>query len=318
MNRKLSAVLFPGILFLLLLGCQTQRTAPVEGYIDVAGGRVWYRIYGNGNKSPVLALHGGPGASSYGQEPLKALSQDRKVVLFDQLGCGRSTRITDTTLMTVDHYVEEVEQVRKALHLEDLYLYGHSWGGALATDYYLRYPNEVKALLLLSPLLSTDLWINDADTLISTLPDSIQVVIRENEKSKTFESEAYLSAVKLFYSKFLRRKEQTQAQVDSAEILFGKNVYAFMWGPSEFTATGSLLNYDRVQRLPDIRVPSLLLASEYDEARPGTVQYFQRQIPNSEFKEIKTAGHDMLHDNPQEALAAIEQFITKTDLSKHK
>jgi len=303
------------LLIFILEACSTKEATPHEGYIEVRGGKVWYRIYGEGNKSPVLVLHGGPGSSSYGLEPLKALSQDRSVILVDQLGCGRSTRITDTALMTIERYVEEVEQVRKALHLEDFYLFGQSWGTMLGLDYYLKYPKEVKAIIFSSPLFSTDLWIKDADTLIATLPDSIQVIIRQNEKNKTFQSEAYKSAVKLYYSNFLWRKELSESHVDSSNIFFGTNVYEFMWGPSEFTATGNLLNYDRVKNLHEITVPTLLLAGEYDEARPGTVKYFQSLIPNSEFMEITNSGHATLNDNPREALATIHQFLLKIDNS---
>jgi proline iminopeptidase len=290
---------------------------PHEGYVEVTGGKVWYRIYGEGHKTPMLVLHGGPGSSSYGLMPLKALSKDRPIIFYDQLGCGRSTRITDTTLMTIDRYVEEVEQLRKALNLKDFCLYGQSWGPALGLDYYLKYPKEVKALIFSSPLLSTDLWIKDADTLIATLPDSIQVIIKENEKHKTFDNEAYKNAVKLYYSKFLRRKERPKEKADSAKIFFGTNVYEYMWGPSEFTATGTLLHYDRVNRLKEVAVPTLLLTGEYDEARPSTVRYFQSQIPEAEFTMIKNSGHVTVNDNPEQTLARLNEFLLKVDELKH-
>lgn len=305
----LSVILLIG----LLNGCRTKTLTPREGYIEVTGGKIWYRINGSGNKTPILLLHGGPGSSSYYLDPLKELSKDRPVIFIDQLGCGRSTRITDTTLMKIDRYVEELEQVLKALHLEDFILYGHSWGTMLGMDYYLKYPGEVKAIIFHSPLFSTDLWTKDADTLITTLPDSIQVIIRENEKNKTYTSEAYLSAVKLYYRNFLTRKERPQAQIDSLNIFTGTNVYEFMWGPSEFTATGNLLNYDRVDRLREVVVPTLLLTGEYDEARPTTVRYFQSLIPGSEFTVIKNSGHVTMHDNLPETIAAINQFLQKTE-----
>jgi len=297
-------------------GCQTKNNelTPGEGFIEVTGGKVWYRIYGEGNKTPIMILHGGPGSSSYGLTPLKALSKDRPVVFYDQLGCGRSTRITDTTLMTIDRYVEELEQVRKALNLKDFYLYGQSWGPALGLDYYLKYPKEVKALIFSSPLFSTKLWIKDADTLIATLPDSVQLIIRENEKNKTFDNAAYRSAVKLYYSKYLRRTERRKSQADSARMFSGTNVYEFMWGPSEFTATGNLLQYDRVDRLKEIVVPTLLLTGEFDEARPGTIMYFQSLIPGSEFTEIKDSGHATVHDNPDQTISRINEFLQKNDM----
>lgn len=294
-------------------GCKNDRLTPHEGYVEVPGGKIWYRVYGEGDKTPMVVLHGGPGSSSYGLIPLKALSSDRAVIFYDQLGCGRSTRITDTTLMTIDHYVEELELLRKALNIEDFTLYGQSWGPIVCVDYYLKYPKEVKALILSSPLLSTDLWIKDADTLIATLPDSIQTIIRENEKNKTFDSEAYKNAVDLYYSQFVRRRESPQEKRDSASMFFGATVYEYMWGPSEFTATGTLLHYDRVNRLKEIAVPTLLLAGEYDEARPGTVSYFQSLIPGAEFTVIKNSGHATIHDNPEQTLARLSEFLEKVD-----
>ena len=318
MKTKISRILLSSMLvFLLLQGCKRTALMPHEGYVEVTGGKVWYRIYGEGHKTPMLVLHGGPGSSSYGLMPLKALSKDRSIIFYDQLGCGRSTRITDTTLMTIDRYVEEVEQLRKALNLKDFCLYGQSWGPALGLDYYLKYPKEVKALIFSSPLLSTDLWIKDADTLIATLPDSIQVIIKENEKHKTFDNEAYKNAVELYYSKFLRRKERPKEKADSAKIFFGTNVYEYMWGPSEFTATGTLLHYDRVNRLKEVAVPTLLLTGEYDEARPSTVRYFQSQIPEAEFTMIKNSGHATVNDNPEQTLARLNEFLLKVDDLNH-
>jgi proline iminopeptidase len=314
MNYKFFHLLliYTALLF-MLEGCKKDGLTPHEGYVEVTGGNIWYRIYGEGNKTPMLVLHGGPGSSSYGLIPLKELSKDRPVIFYDQLGCGRSTRITDTTLMTIDHYVVELELLRKALNLEDFCLYGQSWGPALGVDYYLKYPNEVKALILSSPLLSTDLWIKDADTLIATLPDSIQVIIRENEKNKTFDNDAYKNAVDLYYSKFLRRKERPKEKEDSASMFFGTNVYDYMWGPSEFTATGTLLHYDRINRLNELAVPTLLLTGEYDEARPGTVRYFQSLISGAEFTVIKNSGHATIHDNPEQTLARLSEFLLKVD-----
>jgi proline iminopeptidase len=319
MKMKLLSVILIALIFILMLeGCKKEGLSPREGYVEVDRGKIWFRIYGEGNKTPMLVLHGGPGSSSYGLIPLKALSNDRPVIFYDQLGCGRSSRITDTTLMTIDHYVEELEQLRKALDLNDFCLYGQSWGPALGFDYYLKYPKEVKALIFSSPLLSTDLWIKDADTLISTLPDSIQVIIRENEKNKTFNNDAYKNAVKLYYSKFLRRRERSKEKSDSAELFFGKNVYEYMWGPSEFTATGTLLHYDRVDRLKEIAVPTLLLTGEYDEARPVTVRYFQSLIPSAEFTVIKNSGHATIHDNPEQTLSRLNDFLLKVDELTYK
>ena len=311
---------FPGLLYILcplalflIIGCSNKKEIPAEGFVKVKGGKVWYRINGERNNTPILILHGGPGSSSYGQEPLKELSDQWPVVFYDQLGSGRSDRITDTTFMRVARYVEEVEQVRKELNFEKVYLYGQSWGTALSLEYYLRFPEHVKGIIFSSPYFSTKLWMKDAKRLVKTLPDSIQTIIKTNEKNKTFENQEYKDAVSLFYSKFLRRKERSQAKKDTSAMYFGSNVYEFMWGPSEFTATGSLLDYDRINDLSEIKVPVLFITGEYDEATPATVKLYQRQVSDARFQEISNSGHATLNDNPEEALKAVENFLKEIE-----
>jgi len=147
-----------------------------EGFVDVKGGKIWYRVTGQGRQTPILMLHGGPGTPSYYLNPLSPLGKDRKVITFDQLGCGRSDAISDTTLMTIDNFVDQVNTLLSALQIGKVHLYGHSWGTMLGVDYYLKYPQKIKSLILASPCLSVHMWVRDADSLISTLPDSVQIL----------------------------------------------------------------------------------------------------------------------------------------------
>jgi proline iminopeptidase len=305
-----------GLFTLFLMNACTTSTPPKEGFIEVEGGKIWYRIDGEGDKTPVLLLHGGPGSSSFNLEPLKELSQDRPVIFLDQLGCGRSTRITDTTLMTIEKNVEQLEQVRKALKLDNFYLYGHSWGTMLGMDYYVKYPKGIQGLIFSSPLFSTKIWTDDADTLIATLPEATQKAIRESERQKNYASEAYKQAMKVYYKAYVRRSDKSKSQQDTAAKYFGENVYNFMWGPSEFTATGNLLNYNRLKDLPKITVPTLLTAGEYDEARPSSVRYYTSLIPGAQFKEIPQAAHSTMMDNPKEYIGVLREFLRKMDVAK--
>jgi proline iminopeptidase len=304
-----------GMVFVSLFffnSCSSSSTSK-EGFIEVEGGKIWYRIDGEGDKTPLLLLHGGPGSSSYYLEPLKELSEDRPVIFIDQLGCGRSTRITDTTLMTIEKNVEQLEQVIKALKLDRYYLYGHSWGTMLGIDYYLKYPKGIQALIFASPLFSTQIWTQDADTLISKLPKEYQVAIRESEKQKNYTSESYQNAVEVYYKAYLRRSEQSKSQKDSSDLFFGEKVYNFMWGPSEFTAMGNLLHYDRIKDLPKIKVPTLLTAGEFDEARPNSVKYYTSLIPGAQFQLIPHAAHVTMDDNVKENNKVLREFLRQMD-----
>jgi proline iminopeptidase len=302
------------VLLFIFSGCRPHhKLVPGEGFVSVKGGKIWYRIVGAGDKTPVVLLHGGPGATSYYLNPMSVLSDDRPVIFIDQLGCGRSDRITDTTLMTTDAFVEETEQVRKALGLDQFYLYGHSWGTMLGMDYYLKYPDAVKAMVIASPCLSAALWEKDADTLIGSLPDSIQIMIRTSEAKGDYASTDYQQSVAVYYQNFLTRRDSASADMDSVEKQAGDNVYAYMWGPSEFTATGNLKNYNRVPDLPKIKVPVLFTAGEYDEARPSTVRYYQSLVPGAKFAVIPQSGHMTMQDNPEANNKVVRDFLREVD-----
>jgi proline iminopeptidase len=287
--------------------------SPKTGFINVQGGKVWYEIVGEGNKTPILLLHGGPCVPSYYLDPLRVLSHNRPLIYIDQLGCGRSDRITDTLLMTPEVYREQLEEIRRALHLDTFYLYGQSWGTMLATEYYLQYPEAVKAIIYSSPCLSSPLWLQDADTLIGSLPDSVKQVIQTNEKNKTFSSQEYQKAVRFFYDRFLTRKQPRSADMENVDKSIGVNVYEYMWGPSEFTATGILKNYDRTGDLHNINVPTLFIAGQYDEARAGTVKYYASLVKHSQFVLIPGAGHLTMQDNPQADIRAISEFLDQLE-----
>lgn len=310
---------FPRLILILFLffsftNCKQQNTLkPKEGFITVKGGKVWYKIVGEGVKTPILLLHGGPGVPSFYLNPLTALGKDRPVIFLDQLGCGRSDKITDTTLMTVENFVDQIKQIKDSLGIKDFYLYGQSWGTMLGTDYYLKYPDGIKAIIFSSPAISIPMWLQDADTLISTLPDSIQNAIRTNEQNKTYDSPDYQNAILVYYQHFLARKLPWSSDIDSAFMLMGANVYNFMGGPSEFTMTGTLKDYDRTNRLNEIKVPTLFITGEFDEARPSTVKYYQSLVPGAQFELIENAGHLTMQDNPDKNLKIITDFINSIE-----
>jgi proline iminopeptidase len=316
MKKSSTLFLFTLLLFSItvLTSCQKTKLLPVgSGFLDVDGGKIWYNVVGTGDKTPILLLHGGPGIPSYYLKPLAKLGDERQIIFYDQLGCGHSDRITDPSLMTIDHYKKELGLLIHHLGLRKFYLYGQSWGTMLGTDYYLEHPHGIKALLLSSPALSMKKWMADADILIAALPDSVQQVIRVNEKNKTYTNPAYESAVQLYYEGFVARNLPWSKDLDSCFAQMGDNVYIQMCGPSEFTITGLLKDYDRTDRLKDIKIPTLFIAGQFDEARPATVQYYQSLVPGAKFALIKNAGHLTMQDNPDDNNKAIKDFLDEIE-----
>lgn len=310
----------PLLLLFICSACnkEIERSIPEltagDGYVEVEGGKIWYGIMGGGDKTPILCLHGGPGGTSKGYYHLSEIAKERPVIMFDQLGSGNSRHHQDTSLLKVEKFVEQVKAIEQELNLSEYYLIGSSWGSALALEYYSTYPDHVKALIFSSPYFSTPIWTNDADILIAALPDSIQQVIRKAEADSVFDSEAYTKADSIFASRHGRRKASIKHPFDTTQSKRNAFIYNYMWGPSEFTATGILRDFDNHKHLKDIQVPTLFTTGEFDEARPETVEGFSRMVPNSRFAVIPDAGHATLNDNRPAMLNALKEFLGSLEL----
>jgi len=298
-----------GLGLFMTSACASKTLTPGEGYIPVTGGKVWYRIVGTGQGTPLLVLHGGPGYPSYYLNPLAALGTDRPVVFYDQLGCGRSDQPADTSLYTVEGFVQRLGEVRKALGLDKVDIYGHSWGSMLAVSYMLTQPKGVEKLILAGPALSVPRWSHDADSLLTTLPDSIQAVIHENEAAGTTDSPAYQNAVMAFYAKYVCRMDPWSADLDSTLQGMGELVYSYMEGPSEFTITGTLKSFDVTKDLGRIHVPTLFIVGQHDEAVPSTAAYYQSLVPGAKLVVIPGASHLAMQEKPEEYNAALRSFL---------
>ncbi len=282
-----------------------------EGYIPVTGGRVSYKKTGMNKKGiPVLVLHGGPGVSHDYLEPLAGLSDERPVVFYDQLGCGNSDRPEDMSLWTIERFVDEIFQVRKALGLESVHIIGQSWGTSLAVDYMLRGQQEgVVSMVLSGSLLSASHWIEDQKAWIARLPQEEQEIINRCEAAEEFSSSQYQDAMMTFYRRHVCRLEQWPECLNRSLEKMNFAIYEYMWGPSEFTITGTLKNYERVDRLKEIKVPVLFTCGIYDEATPETTAYYRQNLPGSELYVFENASHEHHLERPEEYLRVVRDFL---------
>lgn len=285
-----------------------------EGYIDVTGGKVWYQIFNkNAGGTPVIILHGGPGSSCYSLQVLKALEEDRPVILYDQLGCGRSDRPTDTSLWRIDRFVEELAQVRKALSLEEVHILGHSWGTTLAAAYSLTKPSGVKSVIFSSPCLSAPLWEQDQKRNLEKLPIEIQEIIKRCEENGTTDSEEFEEAILEFNKQFVNRLDPFPEWLKQGSQYRNPEVYNIMWGPSEFTVLGNLKEFDCTSQLKEITCPTLFTCGRFDEATPESTQYYSSLTPNSKFHVFENSAHMPYVEEPEEYLHVIGEFLKSMD-----
>lgn len=300
-------------LLLALTACADAELPRGPSTLETPFGELWYDVVGEGGGTPAILLHGGPGINSYYLNPMRALGADRTVVLYDQLGSGRSTSTTGPSEWTVENFVAELEALRAALGMDRVHLIGHSWGTILAAEYWRAHPEHVASMVFMSPALSIPVWLADADTLLMTLPDSIQAVVSEHEAAGTYEDPAYQDAVGVFYAAYLARAQPWSPDVDSAFAFANFDIYGTMWGPSEFTATGTLRDYDATGWIGEIDVPVLFTTGEFDEARPSTVRRQAALVPGAEMVVIPGAAHLTMHDNPDETNRVVGDFLRRVD-----
>jgi proline iminopeptidase len=280
--------------------------------LAVDGGTIWYKVSGSGGGTPVILLHGGPGFSSYYLKPLEALGDERKVVRYDQLGGGKSSGLTDTTKMTIAHFVAELDSLRSHLGYPRVHLVGHSWGTILGLEYYRAHPDRVASLTLASGALDIPQWERHARALLATLPDSMQRAVKRREAEQKFDAPDYQAAIENFYGRYVWLRP-VKADLDSTMSQVNTSIYNYMQGPSEFTITGTLKGYDAKSFLPKVRVPTLFTVGAVDEADPMTIRRFASMVPGGKVVVIRNAAHITTWDNPEAMNSAVRAHLRAAD-----
>jgi proline-specific peptidase len=285
-----------------------------EGFVEVPGGRVWYRVAGEDHTGvSLLCLHGGPGFTHDSLAPLEGLASDRMVVLYDQLGSGRSDRPGDPSLYRLERYVEEVMRVRDHLGLARVHLLGHSWGGALALSYALTGHPGIESLILASPLVSTALWLEDARRLRSELPQDDQQSLATHEEAGFTGCPEYVASTMAFYRRHLCRLDPWPDELERSFAGMGLDVYETMWGPTEFHATGNLRELDLTPRLGELGMPVLITCGRHDEATPETVARFQESVPAAELVVFEESAHTAPLEEPDRYLEVVRGFLSRVE-----
>jgi proline-specific peptidase len=292
---------------------------PTEGQIPYAGGETWYRIIGDGDepgKLPLVCLHGGPGALHDYLEPLEELAATgRRVIFYDQIGCGRSWIEKPADFWTVELFVREVQAVRDALGLDHIHLFGSSWGGMLAMEYALTAPPGLASLVLSSSPASLAMWGAETGRLRRELPTAVQAVLDEHEAAGTLGSPEYEAAAMEFYKRHVCRVDPFPDCVlrTFAGVAEHPDVYMTMQGPNEFVITGTLKHWDISDRLGEIGVPTLITAGAHDEFTPVQAEALHAGIPASELVTFENASHMQFVEDPERYRELVAGFLERVE-----
>ena len=289
---------------------------------DVA--ETWYRIDGDLRPddpeapAPLVALHGGPGASHDYMLPLTDLADGRAVVFYDQMGNGRSTHYPErgADFWTVDLFVRELHNLVDALGIVGRHhVLGSSWGGFLAQEYALTRPRGLQAMVLADTAASFPDFLAECNRLRGELPPEVEATLRRHEEAGTTDDPEYEEACMVFYRRHVCRLEDwPQELVDSfGWIDKDPTVYHTMNGPSEFHVIGSIRDWEVKDRLGEIGVPTLLTSGRYDEATPALQETLREGIPNCEHVLFEESSHTPFFEERDRFMRVVGGWLARHD-----
>ncbi|PKA83092.1 proline iminopeptidase [Ulvibacter sp. MAR_2010_11] len=284
---------------------------------------VWTKRVGNNPKMKVLLLHGGPGGTHEFFESFDGFMPKEGIeyIYYDQLDSYYSDQPNDSTLWTTKHFVEEVEQVRKALGLDNnnFYLLGQSWGGILAMEYALKYQDNLKGLIVSNMMASIPEYEKYASEVLGPqMPAEIYAEIKAMEVKNDFGNPRYAELVTQHYytEHFLRMPTDNWPEsVNRAMKHLNPNIYIAMQGYSEFGITGdaSLKGWDVSGKLNTLKVPTLMIGATYDTMDPKYMEWMASEVQNGRFLLCPNGSHLSQYDDPKNYFPGVIQFIKDVD-----
>ncbi|WP_433335393.1 proline iminopeptidase-family hydrolase [Spirillospora sp. CA-294931] len=295
----------------------TALPPSAKGTVPFGEHQTWYRVTGDlsSGRPPVVALHGGPGATHDYLLNLCALTEAGwPVVHYDQLGNGGSTHLPErgADFWTVELFLDELDNLLRRLRIADGYvLLGHSWGGMLGAVHAARRPAGLRGLVIANSPASMPLWLQEMETLRADLPPDVQATLRRHEAAGTFETQEYFEAMRAFYDRHVCRVVPWPRDFMATfmEISNDPTVYLTMNGPTEFHVIGTLRDWSIQDRLAAIEVPVLLVSGRHDEATPATVRPFQDAIADVRWEIFEESSHLPHLEEPERFTQVVAGFL---------
>ena len=282
---------------------------------------VWTKTVGNNPKIKVLLLNGGPGATHEYFECFDSFlpSEGIEYIYYDQLGCGNSDDSKDVSMWDLPRYVEEVEQVRKALNLgpDNFYLLGHSWGGILAMQYALKYQKNLKGLIISNMMSSCPAYGKYADEVLAKQMDpKIVKEIKDLEKNKQYDNPRYMELlIPNFYEKHILRMpaKDWPEPVNRSFAKMNNSLYVTMQGPSEFGLSGKLEKWNVSKELKTIKVPTLVVGAQFDTMDPAHMKWMSTQFPKGSYLYCDKGSHMSMYDDQETYFKGLLKFLKETE-----
>ena len=284
--------------------------------------KVWTKRFGNNPRIKILLLHGGPAMTHEYMECFESFfpKEGFEFYEYDQLGSYYSDQPTDSSLWTIERFVEEVEQVRQAIGADstNFYVLGNSWGGILAMEYALKYQKNIKGLLVANMVASAPEYGKYAEEVLSKQMDpKVLAEIRTIESKKDFANPRYMELlIPNFYHEHLCRLQEWPDGFNRSMKHANGEIYTMMQGPSEFGISGRLANWDIENRLKEIKIPTLMVGAKHDTMDPKAMEEQSKMVQRGRYLFCPDGSHLSMWDDQQVFMNGVIQFIKDVDEGK--
>ena len=281
------------------------------------GYHLWTNTQGEGDIH-LLALHGGPGGNhEYWEDTAEQLAKQGlnvQVTMYDQLGSLYSDQpdYSDPEIakkyLTYEYFLDEVDEVRAKLGLDNIYLIGQSWGGLLVQEYAVKYGQHLKGAIISSMVDEIDEYVDHVNALREkTLPADAVAFMKECEDRNDYSNPKYQEYVQIMNEQYVDRKQPSKLY--HLKDLGGDAVYNVFQGDNEFVVTGKLKDWHFRDQLKNIKVPTLLTFGEHETMPLETAKTMDSLIPNSKLVTTPNGGHHHMVDNPDVYYKHLADFI---------
>jgi len=282
---------------------------------------VWTRTAGDNPSARVLLLHGGPGATHDYMKVFERFLPPAgiEIILYDQLGSFHSDQPDAPELWEIDRFVDEVEQVRRALDLgpENFYLLGHSWGGILAIEYAFAHPRRLEGLIVSNMMASIPAYNEYARTvLMPAMDQAVLAEIQAFEAAGDTTNPRYMELLMEHHYVHHVLRRPADEWPEDAVLGFDRinpAIYVPMQGPSELGASGKIAHWDRTSDLHRIPVPTLVIGAAHDTMDPRHMEWMANELPQGRHLALPDGSHMAMYDDQERYLGGLIDFIHDVD-----
>lgn len=277
-----------------------------SGTKAINGTELFYQTIGQGE--PILVLHGGPGLNhQYLLDGLTPLAKNYQLIFYDQRGCGQSSKELDSATVSLELFIEDIESLRKEFKIEKLNLLAHSWGGLLAMQYAIKYPDKLNTLILSNSVGAS----TEIDGKASQLMNERFTAEDNAKRNEIFQSEAFknreIGAIESLMKLGFKQQFYNDQLIDSLKLSLN----------DDYMTTNALLqylgkdlsNYDFFSELKQVNTPTLLVYGSYDPLTNFAGKALNETIPQSTFEVINESGHFPFIEQPKEFHKVINTFL---------